>query len=587
MCKRVIFQVCLQAALALVTQAAEPLGYWPLDGHLDDAAGSSDGEFFGGAPDYVKGKMNQAIRFDGADDYVEIMMGNVDAYTISAWVKPERTDAASIVVRTSASGTTTHWSHQMRIAASGVFEHYLWDGSARTVLGTTPVETGAWYFVSIDATNNGPVQLYVNGQEEGDATTVGAMWADGDRFHIGSNSGGGMGWFQGVIDDVRVYEEALPQAEIERVMKTTLRASAEPIPADATTDVARDVVLGWLPGQSADTHDIYFGTVFDDVNNASRDNPMGLLLSQSQTGTTYSPGYLEFGQTYYWRVDEVNAAPDHTIFKGEVWSFTVEPFAYPIANLSVTSNGVSEEGVGPENTINGSGLSANDQHSTTSQDMWSARPADGDPIWIEYAFDRVYKVHEMLVWNYNVQFELLLGFGIKKATVEYSDDGTNWVVLGDFELAQATARADYAANTTIDFGGVAVKGVRLTVNSSYGTSGQIGLSEVRFLYVPVQAREPEPVDGAVNVGVDADIRWRTGREAVTHEVYLSTDEATVTDGSALIETTDATVIDPGPMDLGATYYWSVTEVNEAEAIGTWEGEIWSFSTMPYLGRRGF
>ena len=86
---------------------------------------------------------------------------------------------------------------------------------------------------------------------------------------------------------------------------------------------------------------------------------MGVLVSQGQADTSYDPdGLLEIGQTYYWRIDEVNAAPDNTIFKGDVWSFTAEPLAYPIEAVVATSNGTSEAGVGPEKTVDGSGLSA-------------------------------------------------------------------------------------------------------------------------------------------------------------------------------------------------------------------------------------
>jgi len=54
---------------------------------------------------------------------------------------------------------------------------------------------------------------------------------------------------------------------------------------------------------------------------------MGVLVSQGQAATTYAPAAaLEFGTTYYWRIDEVNAPPDSTIFKGEVWSFTTGNF---------------------------------------------------------------------------------------------------------------------------------------------------------------------------------------------------------------------------------------------------------------------
>ena len=184
----------------------------------------------------------------------------------------------------------------------------------------------------------------------------------------------------------------------------------------------------------------------------------------------------------------------------------------------------------------------------------------------------------MLVWNYNVQFELLLGFGVQNATVEYSEDGINWTVLGDMDLAQATASADYAYNTTIDFGGVPVKYVKLTVNSAFGTRGQYGLSEVRFLSIPVQPDEPEPADGAVDVSVAVALSWAAGREAAAHEVYLGTDPNAL----PLTETVAAAIYEPGALDLAATYYWQIVEVNEAEAISAWPGAVWSFSTEAYV-----
>ena len=68
--------------------------------------------------------------------------------------------------------------------------------------------------------------------------------------------------------------------------------------------------------------------------------------------------------------------------------------------------------------------------------MWLGSPAGADPVYIQYDFDRIYKMHEMLVWNYNVQFEPVLGFGLKEVSVEYSADGETWTSLGDIELAQ-------------------------------------------------------------------------------------------------------------------------------------------------------
>ncbi len=163
----------------------------------------------------------------------------------------------------------------------------------------------------------------------------------------------------------------------------------------------------------------------------------------------------------------------------------------PISNVVATSNAPSEEGEGPENVVNGSGLNASGQHSTMSTTMWLAEPED-EPVHIQFEFDQVYALDEMRVWNYNTQFEGILGFGVKDATLEYSTDGTNWTNLGDVEFAQGTGASDYEANTVVPLGGVLAKYVRLTINSGWGMMSQFGLSEVQFL----TGSEPTPPSGS-------------------------------------------------------------------------------------------
>ena len=130
-----------------------------------------------------------------------------------------------------------------------------------------------------------------------------------------------------------------------------------------------------------------------------------------------------------------------TVVKGRVWSFTAEPVSYPLTSVTVTASGASV-GMGPEKTIDGSGLSANDEHSTEPTQMWLTSKTGPQPVWIQYAFDKVYRLDKMWVWNSNQVMESMLGFGAKNVTVEYSTDGTTWTTLGDFEFAQASAAAD-------------------------------------------------------------------------------------------------------------------------------------------------
>ncbi|MFH1884986.1 MAG: discoidin domain-containing protein [Planctomycetota bacterium] len=360
-----------------------------------------------------------------------------------------------------------------------------------------------------------------------------------------------------------------------------------PDPANGATDGPRDdVVLSWMPGDYADKHDVYFGTSFDDVNSASpTEDPVGVYLGR-QDPNTLALDRLELGQTYYWRIDDVNAAPDYTIFKGNVWSFTVEPIAYLLAegHITATASSSNSEGEGPANTINGSGLNSDDLHSMETADMWLSSGTAELPTWIQYEFDKAYRLHQMLVWNHNSSLEPLVGFGLKDVTIEYSVNGTDYTTLSDtHEFARATGTPDYAHNTTIDFGGVSAKYIRLTANSNWGgILNQYGLSEVRFFFIPVQARKPSPDSGAIDVGLDPTLGWRAGREAAKHDVYFSDDRQAVIDGTAPVTTVTETSYGPLVLDLGKTYYWRVDEVNEAEIPATWQGDIWDFSTQEYL-----
>ncbi len=440
---------------------------------------------------------------------------------------------------------------------------YIYNGGTSTMLAQTnnSLEVGTWYDIKLVVTQT-HLAGYVNDVEMFNVQH--AAWTQG---RVGIHAYSGMMDF----DDFLVYGPL------------GLVGASEPVPGDGQTDVSRDTRLRWTGGTTAATHDVYLGTSFEDVNEASRNDPRGVLVSENQTQTAFDPGQLELGQTYYWRVDEVNGAPDYTIFQGQVWRFEVEPFAYPIENVTVTASSF-EAGAGPENVINDSGLDENDLHSTRADAMWLSGTEGAQPTFIEFTFDRLYKLHEMRVWNYNVQFEAFLGYGIKDVTVEYSENGADWAVLDEVEFAQGSSAADYASNTRVDFGGRAVRAVRLTPSTNWGGMfAQYGLSEVRFLYIPTFARAPEPGDGEVDVPREATLRWRAGREAAVHEVYLGTDAAAL---PAAGTSTEASWT-PGLLDFGRQYYWRVDEVNEAESIAVWEGDVWTFQMQEYALIDGF
>jgi len=611
MCKKSISIVAFAFVLGLVptsvATAADPnlVGWWKLDetsGTIaHDSSGNGHDGILMGTPQWVPGQIGGALELDGVDDYVETIgykgiIGN-QARTVTAWIKTSGVGGRLAII--SWGDKDNNGGKAWTLALDGGnLRVEVWGGYTRA---TTNLEDGNWHHVAAVLANDGSpnlseVQFFV----DGNADTISAP---GDRsintesecdLTIGSQIAVNQltnkhRFFPGLLDDVQLYNRALTGEEIQEVMKGVSPSSAfNPSPANEATDVPREVVLSWEPGEFAaptNGHKVYFGESFDDVNNAT---------GVAQTAASYAPAQrLDFGKTYYWRVDEVNAPPtSHVEFKGEVWSFTTEPIGYPIPAEKITGTASSSNSAteGPENTVNGSGLDADDLHSTELTDMWLS---GSEPLgaWIQYEFDKAYKLHQMWVWNSNKPVEPLIGFGLKDVMIEYSVNGTDWIELGGVpEFAQAPGAAGYAHNTTVDFGGAAAKYVKITANSNWGgLLPQYGLSEVRFFYIPVQAREPDPESGTTDVSIgtidepiDVSLGFRAGREAVKHDVYLSSDEQAVIDGTAPATTVTEPGYGPLSLDVGKTYYWRVDEVNEAESPATWPGDIWNFTTQQYF-----
>ncbi|MFC1766475.1 discoidin domain-containing protein [Planctomycetota bacterium] len=480
------------------------------------------------------------------------------------------------------------------------------------VTGSTAAHPDDQFFIRVARMNSTDVHQWLNT----DGTLVLVHEAPGtafitstDNFYLGDLRAGaspGLGNLttQGDIEiaEVVVYNTALSEPQIEGISEWLqanvgvvpgAELSQDPSPAHGATDVPQDVSLSWTPGKYADQHDIYLGTNFADVNDATTDSSVHSVYKGRQNETLYIPDPLDLGQTYYWRVDEVSAPSDNTIFKGNTWSFTVEPVAYPLPseNITATASSSNKPSEGPENTINGSGLDDNDLHSATNTDMWLSSAVDPDAAWIQYELDTVYKLHEMLVWNHNSSLELAVGFGIREATIEYSIDGNDWTTLGDFEFAQASGTAGLSATNTVDLSGVAAKYVKIIANSNWGgVFPQKGLSEVRLLAVPVNARELQPVDGTVLDDGEVTLSWRSGREAAEHEIYMD-----VNDNQGLVEASDPSVLiktlaadEPfashtvTALNLSSTYVWKVTEVNTVETPASYDSSLMRFTTPDFV-----
>ena len=593
MSKRLCISVFLTLALTCAAWAQDGLiGYWQFDeGQGATAADSTD---FGNHGTIDGGSW--ATGFDGSGSALSLsgsgfvdcgnLAGNgpTDALTLAAWINPDSfADWTGII--TKGTGGSPYamqlWGNNaLRFGANwGTVTNGQGAGNWNS---TATMTAGVWTHVAITY-GGGVITFYING-EVTDTVNQDLVFGEVDEaLTIGCDFPGGDEYYSGLIDEVQIYDVALTQDEIASAMEGVDKTMAKgPLPANSASDVVRDgIELTWSPGEGAVSHDVYLGTSEEDVENATVDAPLGVLLSAGQDATTYALPRQAFGETQYWRVDEV--AADSTRATGKVWSFTVEPYSVQIPGDTIVASASSSTPSGtsdPIKTIDGSGFDPNtNRHSINHADMWFSNSADFSP-WLMYEFDDVKQLDTMNLWNCNSAAEGSIGWGIKDVVIEYSIDGVDWTVLEDANhFNQGTGLPTYDQYDVVDFSQATAKLVKITILTNYGGFlPAYAVSEVQFFAIPVAASSPDPADQAVAVVPTETATWRAGREAHTHQVLISQDPDTVSEGLSVTSNTNS--IDMTALDLllGETYYWQVVEVNENEVPSEWPGDVWTFST---------
>jgi len=139
------------------------------------------------------------------------------------------------------------------------------------------------------------------------------------------------------------------------------KTAYNPIPSDGMKFQASDTTLSWTSGFGAKVHYLYFGTSFDEVNDAAGAIPQAI--------TTFNPGPLAENTAYYWRVDEFDGGETH---KGDVWSFKTRA---PITITDPDLIGWWKFDLGSGNTA--LDWSGHENHGTFG----------GDPQWVEGAIN--------------------------------------------------------------------------------------------------------------------------------------------------------------------------------------------------------
>ena len=308
------------------------VAWWKFDEGMGDRAldwsGNNNHGTIMGNPQWVAGYDGGALDFDGNGDYVfssDVSLPT-SAFTIAFWFNSETGLDSS-----SAREDFIYWQSvsrpHMTFNRSGNGEIGLWPNIDGDFDGpetmTSSWAAGTWYHIAgtFDGTN---FRIHVNGTTERSVTHPGENAATTGLF-IGCRSSLANN-FNGMIDDVRIYNYALSDDEIKEAMRGDPLVAWGPKPANNSTPNIKDAVpLSWQSGNKTAQHDVYFGLDKNAVEDADASDTTGVYRIR-QGATSYTPleGVEWGGGPYYWRIDQFNT--DGTISKGRIWSFTVADF---------------------------------------------------------------------------------------------------------------------------------------------------------------------------------------------------------------------------------------------------------------------
>ena len=379
------------------------------------------------------------------------------------------------------------------------------------------------------------------------------------------------------------------------VVTATLSPEASnPSPADDAAGVDIDADLGWTAGAGAVSHDVYFGTDFDAVNNAL--NPNILPGQGNQSETTYEPGTLVPNTTYYWAIDERDSGDGVTL--GAVWSFTTAPLPGQ-ADIPSPADDATDVGVDSDLSWT-AGIGAIMHQIYFAGDTVVEQPLGNetyDPgqllpdTMYSWRIDEVGPggVTEGIVWSFTT---VVAAPG--QASSPSPDDGAESVAI-DTDLswtagAGATSHDVYFGMTSPGtFQGNQIEPTFDTLtmanNTTYywrvdeknagGTTTGTVWSFTTAVAAPGQASSPSPADTATDVSITTDLSWTAGSDAISHDVYFCTDYHDVMGTSEFQGNQTGTTYEPGLLNPGTPYYWRIDEKN---ASGTTTGEVWSFTT---------
>ena len=214
--------VCVPIGCAQSSDLSQGLlGHWKFDGDVSDSSGMGNNGVTRGDPEFVSGKIGQAVKLAGNGQYAEIgsLASGITQFTIAAWLYVEKMPApkefASIYHN---NGWNIGDVHLPFAGPEGIMDLGIKGNEPDMSVPSFQVKDlqARWIHlaVSYDADDEGEVRFYLEGQPKDVFDIEKANPVNLGPGRVGAWDEQGR-WFHGLIDELYIYKRALENSEVQ------------------------------------------------------------------------------------------------------------------------------------------------------------------------------------------------------------------------------------------------------------------------------------------------------------------------------------------------------------------------------------
>lgn len=193
------------------------VAHYKMDGNAQDASGKGNHGIQQGGVNFTTatdrfGNAGKAAGFDGSNDYIYVpsspsLESPTDGLTISTWIKVENMNQGAYYLAKTNSGT---FDYRCGFHNQGM---YFGKNGSDLSITTSTIQSSSWNMVSY-VFNGQTVKFYIDGVLKGFGNFSGNISTSSLPLEIGRDAHGPIEWLNGSIDDLRIYNRALTDAEV-------------------------------------------------------------------------------------------------------------------------------------------------------------------------------------------------------------------------------------------------------------------------------------------------------------------------------------------------------------------------------------